>query len=85
MPLFHQYTVTRIRKVVPSSFSGPLDIRPPVVERPGLSIRRTQTRHRATGEADHTHRLVRSTRVGGQVRQVTLLTLGRHFAVAQAD
>jgi hypothetical protein len=50
-----------------------------------MYIRRTQTRNRATGEAYHTHRLVRSTRVGGKVRQVTLLNLGRHFAVAPGD
>jgi hypothetical protein len=37
----------------------------------------TQARNRASGEADHTHRLVRSTRVGGTVRQVILLNLGR--------
>jgi hypothetical protein len=28
---------------------------------------------------------VRSARVGGKVRQVTLLNLGRHFAVPQGD
>jgi hypothetical protein len=46
-----------------------------------MYIRRTQTRNSATGERYHTHRLVRSTRVGGKVRQITLLNLGRHFAV----
>ena len=50
----------------------------------GMCIRRTQTRNTATGERYFTHRLVRSERVGGKVRQVTLLNLGRHFAVAQA-
>ena len=50
-----------------------------------MYIRRTQTRNRATGEAYHTHRLVRSTRVGGKVRQITLLNLGRHFTVAPVD
>lgn len=50
-----------------------------------MYIRRTQTRNTSTGERYFTHRLVRSERVGGQVRQVTLLNLGRHFAVAQAD
>jgi hypothetical protein len=50
-----------------------------------MYIRRTQTRNTATGERYFTHRLVRSERVGGKVRQVTLLNLGRHFAVAQAD
>ena len=50
-----------------------------------MYIRRTQTRNTTTGERYFTHRLVRSERVGGKVRQVTLLNLGRHFAVAQAD
>ncbi|WP_295544507.1 RNA polymerase subunit sigma [uncultured Thiohalocapsa sp.] len=49
-----------------------------------MYIRRTQTRNTATGERYFTHRLVRSERVGGKVRQVTLLNLGRHFPVAQA-
>ena len=48
-----------------------------------MYIRRTQTRNSATGERYFTHRLVRSERVGGKVRQVTLLNLGRHFAVPQ--
>ena len=50
-----------------------------------MYIRRTQTRNTTTGERYFTHRLVRSERLGGKVRQVTLLNLGRHFAVAQAD
>jgi hypothetical protein len=50
-----------------------------------MYIRRTQTRNTATGERYYTYRLVRSQRVGGKVRQVTLLNLGRHFAIAQAD
>ena len=49
-----------------------------------MYIRRTQTRNTTTGERYFTHRLVRSQRVGGKVRQVTLLNLGRHFALAQA-
>jgi transposase len=49
-----------------------------------MYIRRTQTRNTATGERYFTHRLVRSERQGGKVRQVTLLNLGRHFPVAQA-
>lgn len=48
-----------------------------------MDIRRTQTRNTTTGERYFTHRLVRSERVGGKVRQVTLLNLGRHFAVPQ--
>lgn len=48
-----------------------------------MYIRRTQTRNTSTGESYHTHRLVQSRRVGAQVRQETLLNLGRHFGVAQ--
>ncbi|MFB1486255.1 MULTISPECIES: hypothetical protein [unclassified Thiocapsa] len=44
-----------------------------------MYIRRTHTRNSATGERYHTHRLVRSTRVGGKVRQITLLNLGGLF------
>ena len=45
-----------------------------------MFVRRTRTR--ATGGAVyHTHRLVRSERDGGRVRQRTLLNLGRHFDV----
>jgi len=50
-----------------------------------MYIRRTQTRHSATGEAYYTQRLVQSVRVGSQVRQTTLLNLGRHFALAQEE
>jgi hypothetical protein len=50
-----------------------------------MYIRRTQTRNSATGETYHSHRLVQSVRVGHQVRQTTLLNLGRHFAVNQED
>ena len=50
-----------------------------------MYIRRTQTRNTTTGERYFTHRLVCSRRVGGTVRQVTLLNLGRHFPVAQED
>ena len=48
-----------------------------------MFIRRTQTRNTITGESYFTHRLVRSQRSGSQVRQVTLLNLGRYFQVAQ--
>lgn len=49
-----------------------------------MFIRRTQTRNTATGERYFTHRLVRSERTAdGKVRQITLLNLGRHFAVEQ--
>ena len=49
-----------------------------------MYIRRTQTRSNATGEAYFTYRLVRSERIDGKVKQVTLLNLGRHFAVDQS-
>ena len=47
-----------------------------------MFIRRTRTR--SIGEY-FTFRLVRSERIGDQVRQRTLLNLGRHFDVAQSD
>ena len=50
-----------------------------------MYIRRVPTRSKTTGESYFTHRLVRTERVGDRVRQVTLLNLGRHFAVAQED
>ena len=49
-----------------------------------MYIRRTQTRSNATGEHYFTYRLVRSERIAGKVKQVTLLNLGRHFAVDQS-
>lgn len=49
-----------------------------------MYIRRTQTRSNATGEPYFTYRLVRSERIAGKVKQVTLLNLGRHFAVSQS-
>jgi len=48
-----------------------------------MYIRRTKTRSTVQGESYYSHRLVRSERVGTQVRQRTLLNLGRHFEVAQ--
>ena len=51
----------------------------------GMFIRRTRTRATAAGRTYFTHRLVRSERVGGKVRQRTLLNLGRHFDVAPDD
>ena len=50
-----------------------------------MFIRRTRTNNTATGESYFTHRLVRSERVGGKVRQFTLLNLGRHFPTRQED
>jgi transposase len=49
-----------------------------------MYIRCTSTRSNATGEAYFTYRLVSSERVDGKVKQVTLLNLGRHFAVDAA-
>ncbi len=49
----------------------------------GMFIRTTPTRNSTTGETYITHRLVESRRVGGKVRQVTLLNLGRHFPLAK--
>jgi hypothetical protein len=46
-----------------------------------MFIRRTQTRNTLSGESYFTFRLVRSERVGGKVKQLTLLNLGRHFEV----
>ena len=50
-----------------------------------MFIRRARTRNKATGEAYFSHRLVASVRAGKQVRQVTLLNLGRHFDLPQSD
>ena len=47
-----------------------------------MFIRRTRTR--SIGEY-FTFRLVRSERIGDQVRQRTLLNLGRHFDVAPSE
>jgi hypothetical protein len=45
----------------------------------GLFVRRTQTRSRSSGEPYFTYRLVRTERVGGRVKPITLLNLGRQF------
>ena len=50
-----------------------------------MFIRRTATRNTATGESYFTYRLVRTERVGGKVRQITLLNLGREFAMSEQD
>lgn len=50
-----------------------------------MYIRRTHTSNSATGERYTTHRLVQSERVGGRVRQVTLLNLGRQFTLPQEE
>ena len=44
-----------------------------------MFIRRTQTRNRTSGEPYSTYRLVEAFRVGGAVKQTTLLNLGSHF------
>ena len=43
-----------------------------------MYIRATKT-HAKKGETRHSYRLVRSDRIGGKVRQSTLLNLGVHF------
>lgn len=50
-----------------------------------MFIRQTQTRQTPKGDAYTTFRLVVSERVGKQVRQRTLLNLGRHFDLPQSD
>jgi hypothetical protein len=47
-----------------------------------MYIRKTQTRNTLSGERPH--RLVKSERIGGKVKQTTLLNLGRHFTIEQA-
>jgi hypothetical protein len=46
-----------------------------------MYIRRARTRSNATGEHYFSHRLVRSERLGGKVKQMTMLNLGRHFPI----
>lgn len=50
-----------------------------------MFIRQTRTRNKITGEGYFTHRLVRGERIGGKVRQITVLNLGRHFPIKQED
>jgi hypothetical protein len=50
-----------------------------------MFIRQTRTNNTAIGESYFTHRLVRSERVQGKVRQVTILNLGRHFPFERDD
>jgi hypothetical protein len=50
-----------------------------------MFIRKTATRNKSTHESYFTYRLVNSERTGKQVRQITLLNLGRHFDLPQAD
>ncbi len=60
----------------------------PAAERPilaGMFIRKTATRNKSTSESYFTFRLVASQRTGKQVRQITLLNLGRQFDLPQSD
>jgi len=50
-----------------------------------MFIRQTRTSNQATGEGYVTYRLVRSERIGGKVRQITMLNLGRHFPIKAED
>ncbi len=50
-----------------------------------MFIRQTRTNNKATGEGYFTYRLVRGERVGGKVRQITVLNLGRNFSIKQED
>lgn len=50
-----------------------------------MFIRQTRTNNKATGEGYFTYRLVRGERIGGKVRQITVLNLGRHFPIKQQD
>ena len=50
-----------------------------------MYIRQTRTNNKITGEGYYTFRLVRGERIGGRVRQITVLNLGRNFAVKQDD
>src|ERR1700731_1186013 len=50
-----------------------------------MFMRRTATRNTATGESYFTYRLVGTERVGGKVRQITLLHLGRGFGQSPQD
>jgi transposase len=50
-----------------------------------MFIRKTTTRNKSDTESYFTSRLVASERVGDQVRQITLLNLGRHFDLPRPD
>src|SRR5664279_5154942 len=50
-----------------------------------MFIRQTKTRSATTGESYTTFRLVASERIGKQVRQRTLLNLGRGFTLAKDE
>jgi hypothetical protein len=50
-----------------------------------MFVRKTTTRNKSTKDTYFTYRLVTSERAGKQVRQITLLNLGRHFDLPQHD
>lgn len=50
-----------------------------------MFIRRTRTNNTALKESYYTYRLVRGERIGGKVRQITVINLGRHFSIEQED
>src|SRR5665811_1135260 len=50
-----------------------------------MFIRKTTTRNKSGSESYFTFRLVASERTGDQVRQITLLNLGRHFDLPRPD
>ena len=50
-----------------------------------MFIRRTRTNNTALKESYFTYRLVRGERIGGKVRQITALNLGRNFSIKQED
>lgn len=50
-----------------------------------MFIRRTITNSRNTSQAYYTYRLVEGVRTGSVVKQTTLLNLGSHFDLPQAD
>jgi hypothetical protein len=49
-----------------------------------IYIRKTKTKTLAQGEAYFTYRIVESARIGNQVKQRTVLNLGKDFALEQA-
>jgi transposase len=56
---------------------------PPHRHTPSMFIRRTAIKRRQQGEDYFTYRLVESERIADQVKQHTLINLGRHFNVPQ--
>ena len=73
------------RNVVPFSSSGALRPATPNPYIRHMVVRETKTGTAADGSPRVTFRPVESWRVGGKVRQQTLPTLGRYFAVGRAD